>query len=42
MYEGDLGKEVALWRLTLLCRWSKAKFQGDMNFALNLINKELN
>jgi hypothetical protein len=25
-FEGDSGKEVSLWRLTSLSRWSKAKF----------------
>jgi hypothetical protein len=28
--EGDSGKEVALWRLTLLSRWSKAKFHTEI------------
>ena len=26
------GKEVALWRLTSLSRWSKAKFKSPCNF----------
>ena len=30
--EGDSGKEVALWRLTSLSRWSKAKFKSPCNF----------
>jgi hypothetical protein len=30
--EGDSGKEVALWRLTLFSRWSKAKFKSACNF----------
>ena len=30
--EGDSGKEVALWRLTSLSRWSKAKFKSLCNF----------
>jgi hypothetical protein len=29
--EGDSGKEVALWRLTSLSRWSKAKFKSPCN-----------
>ena len=29
--EGDLGKEVALWRLTLFSRWSKEKFKSPCN-----------
>jgi hypothetical protein len=30
--EGDSGEEVALWRLTSLSRWSKAKFRSPCNF----------
>jgi hypothetical protein len=30
--EGDSGEEVALWRLTLLSRWSIAKFKAPCNF----------
>jgi hypothetical protein len=30
--EGDLGKEVTLWELTSLSRWSKAKFKSPCNF----------
>ena len=30
--EDDLGEEVALWRLTLLSRWSKAKFKSPYHF----------
>ena len=30
--EGDLVEEVALWRLTSLSRWSKAKFKSPCNF----------
>jgi hypothetical protein len=26
------GEEVALWRLTLLSHWSKAKFKSPCNF----------
>jgi hypothetical protein len=29
--EGDSGEEVALWRLTSLSRWSKAKFKSPCN-----------
>ena len=32
MLEGDSGEEVALWRLTLLSRWSKEKFKSPCNF----------
>ena len=30
--EGDLGEEVALWRLNSLSRWSKEKFKSPCNF----------
>jgi hypothetical protein len=30
--EGDSGEEVALWRLTSLSHWSKAKFKSPCNF----------
>jgi hypothetical protein len=30
--EGNSGEEVALWRLTSLSRWSKAKFKSPCNF----------
>ena len=30
--ESDSAEEVALWRLTLLSRWSKAKFKSPCNF----------
>ena len=30
--EGDSGEEVALWRLTSLSRWLKAKFKSPCNF----------
>jgi hypothetical protein len=30
--QGDSGKEVALWRLTSLSHWSKAKFKSSCNF----------
>ena len=30
--EGDSGKEIALWRLTSLSRWSKVKFKLPCNF----------
>jgi hypothetical protein len=30
--EGDSDEEVALWRLTSLSRWSKAKFKSPCNF----------
>jgi hypothetical protein len=30
--EGDSDEEVALWRLTSLSRWSKAKFKSSCNF----------
>jgi hypothetical protein len=32
MLEGDSGEEVALWRLTSLSCWSKAKFKSPCNF----------
>jgi len=32
MFEGDSGEEVALWILTSLSRWSKAKFKLPCNF----------
>jgi len=32
MLEGDSGEEVALWRLTSLSRWSKAKLKSPCNF----------
>ena len=32
MLEGDSGEEIALWRLTSLSRWSKAKFKSPCNF----------
>ena len=31
--DGDSGEEVALWRLTLFSRWSKAKFKSPCNFG---------
>ena len=34
--EGNYGEEVALWRLTSLSRWSKAKFMLPCNFEESL------
>ena len=31
-FEGDSCKEVTLWRLTSLSRWSKANFKSPYNF----------
>ena len=36
MFEGDLGEEVTLWRLTLLSYWSKLKFKSPCNFEESL------